>query len=384
MTKKNANGRGTIRRRANGSWELRETLVVEGSRRQVSVSGRTQSEARERMRLMSERSHQGQPLRDTSQTVDQWYETWSTGPLSDSDRRPATRDQYTSLLVTHVLPRIGATRLSDVHTDSIRAVLRQARNSRSGKPLGASSKRSLFAALNAMFADAVEFGLLATNPVELVVRPKQPRSKPRALPPARVTELLAESAQHPWHAVVALACFAGLRRGEILGLQWRDVDFEAGTIEVVGNLTRTSEGLCRGDPKSEAGFRTVPMVNPLQSILRDRRRSQQEDRLHNPRPWPDNDLVMTQPDGHPIDPRTVSRWYEKLARDIGLDDHGLHALRHSAATMQLASRTASIVDIAKQMGWSNPQMLTEVYADAVGDNQRAAMEAAAAAWTAGA
>ena len=147
-------------------------------------------------------------------------------------------------------------------------------------------------------------------------------------------------------------------------------------LRVTGSLTRTSKGVRRGDPKSDSGFRQIPIAGPLREVLVEVRREHAERRLAK-RGWNADGFVLVTPQGFPMDPRALSRWYAAAADSVGLPDLGLHALRHSAATQWLGTGLLTEVDVAAALGHSDTSLIATLYADAVKDNQTRAIEAAA-------
>ena len=171
---------------------------------------------------------------------------------------------------------------------------------------------------------------------------------------------------------------AGLSRSEALGLLWSDIHWKDHELEVSGALVRNSAGVYRGPPKAESRYRRIPMTPYLEETLK-RVRAEQEDlaQARPDRPFNPDHFVVVGVDGYPMDPRAVSRWYSRQAKNANLDDLGLHAQRHSAATQWLGSNLVSTVDGAELLGHSDTTMVTQVYAKAIKENQRAAVIAAA-------
>jgi integrase len=195
----------------------------------------------------------------------------------------------------------------------------------------------------------------------MVKRPTVPTGKLRTLQPKQVRALLVAARGHRFHPFLVLVATTGLRRGEALALRWSDVDLKARTVKVERSLTRAGGELTFGEPKTSRGRRVVSITPGVVRILRDHRRQQSADRLALGAAWTDLDLVFASEAGTPLEPRNVSRWYSKLAKSKGVEDRGMHALRHTVATMMLDA-DIPVRTVADQLGHADVAMTLNVYA----------------------
>jgi len=180
-------------------------------------------------------------------------------------------------------------------------------------------------------------------------------------------------------ATVAVIAGTGLRRGELLGLRWQDVDLDRGELHVRRSLSRATDGLRERTPKSAAGVRVVPLAAAVVDVLRQHRKAQSADRLAVPH-WQDVGVVFASEVGSYLEPRGWSKWYAGLTVRAGVSDRGAHALRHYAATAMLGSG-ATVRDVADVLGHSSPVVTLEIYARAVPEAQRSAVAAASSVLT---
>jgi len=153
----------------------------------------------------------------------------------------------------------------------------------------------------------------------------------------------------------------GLRRGEALALRWTDLDLVAGALTVDQALTRTSAGLTFGAPKTDRGRRSLRLPPLMVERLKAHKRGQAVERLAVGESWTDLDLVFCTEAGTPLDPRNVSRWYSETCKAAKVDERGMHALRHSAATAMLAAGVP-VRTVADTLGHSDVALTLNVYA----------------------
>jgi integrase len=163
--------------------------------------------------------------------------------------------------------------------------------------------------------------------------------------------------QDPWDAAVHLALGLTMRREEVLGLRWPDIDLEGGTLTVRNTITHTPREIHEGGPKTEAGRRTVPLPAFVGDSLRRHRKKQHRRRFKPGTAWKDGwDLVVDRGDGAPWVPPTFSRAWTAFAKRAGFPGVGFHELRHGAATLMLAAGIPDAVAI-RMMGHRDTRIL---------------------------
>jgi integrase len=177
------------------------------------------------------------------------------------------------------------------------------------------------------------------------------------------------------YALFFLAAFTGLRRAEIAGLPWSEVDLDQGVITI--RETRPGDDADPDDPKSEAGSRTVALSATLAALLRAWRRQQLKERMAWGSAWSDSGLVFTDEDGRPLRPGHISEHFGLLVRKAGLPPVRLHDLRHGSATLSLAAGV-DIKVVQEMLGHSTSAFTRDVYTSVVPEIAAAAAEAVAA------
>jgi integrase len=353
-----AKGEGAYWQRPNGTWRYR--ILVE--KRRIDGTGATRKEAK--VNALAKLHREGP--RSTTVTVNDLFAEWHASGLQAAGLRPTTFDQYVSLLRVWVIPTLGDTQVRNLTRNDVAKCVATWTGS-------ASSRRSIYAAFSKLIDHAVSLGILNSNVVRQVPRPAAPEPRHRDVPDDSFPRLLSASDGHRWEIAVWLAFAAGLRRGEILGLQWSDISASTITISNRGNITRSSQGLRQGPPKTRAGVRQIHVSEALDRALSRHKAMQTQMRLAAP-VWTPSDFVLTTHIGGPVEPRALSRAWRGWARTAGLPDKGIHVGRHYASTHMLASGEASVADVAATMG-HDPAVLLHTYAAAVATSQRRATDA---------
>jgi integrase len=177
---------------------------------------------------------------------------------------------------------------------------------------------------------------------------------------------------------LALAASTGMRRGEVLGVRWHDVDLEAAKLRVVATLQRVNGGLAFVAPKTDRSRRTITLPAFAVAVLKAHRKEQAERRLLVGPAWHDLDLVIDRGDGRPLDPDTFTHQFERFAERAGIVGANLHSLRHAYATTMLISGVHPKV-VSEALGHANIAFTMSVYQHVLptmGEQAAAAIEAA--------
>ena len=186
--------------------------------------------------------------------------------------------------------------------------------------------------LHRAFDQAVKWQLLARNPTDAVEPPSAQGREMRALDENETALLLRLVEKTQLQMPVVLAVTTGLRRGEILGLRWSNVDLVEGHLTVVQSLEQTKEGLRLKAPKTNRSRRSIPLLGITLDALRSYRAKQAEERLAIGPAYCDHDLVFPSSGGAPWPPGTFSKTFSALVRRSGMRPFRFHDLRHSHAS----------------------------------------------------
>jgi len=245
-----------------------------------------------------------------------------------------------------------------------------------GEPVRAPSDstiRQTYTVLRSALDGAVRDGLLARNPAALVRRPGVERREARHLDADAVGAVLRHAEASRCHAAPVLIASTGLRKGEALALRWERVDLDAGTLKVAATLGRVGDRLVISEPKTDRARRTVPLSPSVVAMLRKHRTAQKAERLRAANLWQDSGLLFTTELGGPVDPRNLLRVIEVAAAAAGVDDVGVHTLRHSVAVGWLEAGV-HIKAVADMLGHSSISITGDVYGHTSDDTARAAID----------
>ncbi len=223
-------------------------------------------------------------------------------------------------------------------------------------------------------SDAVRWGLVSRNAAELADPPKLRQSGDADMTTWTASELrsfLGGVGDHRLYAAWHLAASTGMRRGELLGARWSDLDFGAARLSVRQTVISVDYKIVLSTPKTKRGRRSIALDEGTIQTLRAHRKVQAQERLAHPA-YMDNDLIFANPDGTPIHPQTLSQSFERLVISSGLPMLSLHGLRHSHATLGLQAGVHPKV-MSERLGHATVAFTLDRYSHAI-----PAMEADAA------
>ncbi|MGI8333599.1 tyrosine-type recombinase/integrase [Actinomadura scrupuli] len=456
-----------IKKNGHGSWWFRYEAPpsADGKRRRPRVGPfKTKEEAEaELVKELAKLGADGHAS-DRQITVGQWLDRWIANKLSLKD---STRGSYSETIELYLKPGLGHLRLVDlrdhhaeefynallqlnrplpagrkqsemlrrliaVRADSVKKNIPEGekRPKKSRKPLSPARVKRVHAVFSSALGTAVKKKYLTHNPIQHVELPRVPHRKPLVWTPERVARwrttgkvpapvmvwtpqqtgaFLDYAATERLYALFHLVAFRGLRRAEVAGLPWTDVDLKAGTIRI--RETRTDADFDPDDPKSDYGDRTVTLDAMTVVALDAWRTAQDKERQEADAVWVDSGLVFTRQDGAPLNPAWISLRFdillaqyaeirhkhaegwsvEHIARKhrtdqvrvedvlngVPLPPIRFHDLRHGAATLALAARVDMKV-ISETLGHARSAFTADTYTSILPELAKQAAEATAA------
>src|SRR5215471_6682402 len=280
-----------------------------------------------------------------------------------------SRDRYRFAL-DHVRRHLGDRILQRVHAADIAALY--ASLSREG--LAPRTTRMVHTALHRALGQAKNWGILRDNPEDITKPPKAPGRETPMLQPSEAVELLKRLRGQPLYLIASLALGTGMRRNELLGLRWQDVDLDAGRLTIEQSLEQTAtHGIRITAPKTKHGRRTISLPAHLVTELRQHWREQQEQRLRmGLGKAPETAPVFATVDGRHLSPNAITKAWPVAMAAIGMPAVTLHSLRHTHASMLIASGL-DILTISRRLGHSSPTITLNVYGHLIhGTDDRAA------------
>ncbi len=346
MARKRGAGEGNIYQRSDGRWHARLSLGQgNGKRIRKSYYGATQAAVEEELLKARAKQSQGIVVSTDRQTVEQFIKKWLEQTVKPNAKQ-RSYESFSTISRLHIYPVIGRVRLDRLTPQHIANLLDLKRQPVKGEeqkqdPAPGLSPQSLVnirTVLRSALAQAVKWGLVARNVATLVDAPRVPRPKVHTLNADEARKLLDIAKGSRFEAILALALTLGMRRGEILGLRWADVDFEHGVIRISQAVQRLATGLTITEVKTERSRRVLAIPESIARVLRLRRARQAQERLLAGLQWKDTGLCFTAPNGGPVEPITLHRAYKVLLTAANLPAAvRFHDLRHSAASLLLAS-----------------------------------------------
>jgi integrase len=330
--------KGYIRQRGKNRWQvvLDGGRSADGKRRQLykTVFGpkRLAHAALAQMHRDLQTGDYVEPNRlKTGEFLGKWLEDMR------SRVAPKTWERYALAIRGHINPYLGQRLLKKLEPLDLTALYSHLleKGRFKGGALSARSVRHTHVILRGALRQAVKWRLLTRDPSDAVAPPRPKRPEMRALDDAEMATLLEHAKATRLYLPILLAMSTGLRRSEIFGLRWRDVDFEKGQLAVRQTLQEVRKTLYFREPKSAKSRRTIAVSALVLEALKRHRATQAADRLALGAGYRDLDLVLARWDGSPWKPESISTLFRGLVRRAGLGRVRFHDLRHSHATQLL-------------------------------------------------
>jgi integrase len=301
----------------------------------------------------------GLPLAPERQTLGEFLDRWLRDVVKPN-LRPATYVGYEVLVRVHIKPVLGKVRLTKLSPQQVQALMTQMRASGISERTIQYMRAVLRRALN----QAMKWDLVARNAAALTDPPRVRREEiqPWTLEQARTFVQSLDG--NRLIALYALELTLGLRRGEVLGLAWEDVDLEKRTLTVRRSLQRVSGQLQFGEPKTAKSHRTLALPRELIPLLQNHRLQQDNARRAAGGAWPNSGLVFTSTKGTPLEPRNINRAFARAIEKAGLPQIRFHDLRHTAISQLIAGGTP-LVTAQKIAGHSRVSTTADVYTHVV-------------------
>lgn len=221
--------------------------------------------------------------------------------------------------------------------------------------------------ISVILQTAVEWQYIPANPAERVKAPKANNQEAEYLDDKQAIRLLELLEGQPvyYKTAVQVLLFTGMRRGELLGLEWKDIDFDNQTITIQRSLQYLPEvGVFKDDTKTKSSHRVIKVPSSALVSLRQYRTWQRMTFLKNGLPWNESCQVFVTQNGTPMHPDTLTSWFGGFIKTTDLPQIHIHSLRHTNATLQIANGV-SVTTVAGNLGHSNANTTTKVYAHAI-------------------
>ncbi|GAA2053350.1 site-specific integrase [Streptomyces cheonanensis] len=393
---KRANGEGSITRRKDGTYHGRVYVTTtSGTRKRVSVYGKTREEVRAKVTELQAAEAKGVPQPDTNMTLENYLVYWLARVIK-VNRRPKTYQGYESVVRVHLVPGLGKKKIRTLRAAEVRTWLAGvtaecqcckhgwdaeratpeccAAGECCGRRLSRRMVQSIHAVLRNALQNAVREELIVRNVAQLVQVPTPAYDTGKGLSVADARLLLKEAREDRLYALYVLALAMGMRRGELLGLRWESVNLERGSLIVERSLQRVDGRLTLVRPKTRSSVRTVPLPPLVVKALEEHQERQKQERAALAEDaWTETGLVFTSRVGTALEPDNLRRSWHPLRKRLGLDDLRFHDLRHSCVTLLLDLGVPPHI-VQQIAGHSDHSVTMQVYAHASLDEMRKALD----------
>lgn len=272
---------------------------------------------------------------------------------------PLTYQSYKQLIDTYITPALGHMKLKDIRPQHIQSFIKnlQEDNVRTdGKPgkLSPATIKRIYSVLQAVLHNACKLELISVNPAnkEKIELPTVQPAKVDIFTKEEAAALLGCLSKEPLmhQALINLAIVTGCRRGELVALEWPDIDFKAGTVSISkSNYKLKGEEIKTKQPKTTGSVRMLTIPQFMIDMLKDYQMEQKLTRLKLGNQWQGGDWMFTQWNGEPMNPMTPTEWFDSFLKRYDLPHRKFHALRHTSATLLLTNGT-NIKEVGSRLG----------------------------------
>ena len=373
MAKRRANGEGNIRKRKDGRWEGRYTAghnPATGKAIYKNVLGKTQAEVKEKLKKAVEETKGLNIAKAESYTVGQWMDVWYEY-YAKIKVRPSSHKTYEGYIKNHIKPSIGNIPLTKLTTLDLQRLyqklLTEGRVDRleaQNQPKGLSPKtvRNINQVISAAMQLAIQQHLISHDPTDGCALPKTEQREMKTLSADQLAAFLLEAKHSGVFEMYYIELATGLRRGELLGLKWEDIDFVNQTLRVRRQVGRINGEVQEAPLKTKNAYRTISLGTDAVGILKQQREN-----------FPSSAYVFPGPTGGPIAPDSVLHMLHRVLDRAGLPEIRFHDLRHTFATLALQNGV-DVKTVSGMLGHFSAGFTLDTYAHVTTAAQRQAAE----------
>lgn len=363
--RRRGHGEGSIHQRKDGRWVAVVDLgYVGGKRKRKTWYRKTRKEAAAKLNEELANLRKGGIVASADVTLEAFLRSWLETSIK-GNRAPRTVESYTAMVENHIIPDLGRIRLGKLTQADIQSMMTRKRAS----GLSARTVNYLRAILRSALTTAVKNDIVARNVASFTESARGEKREPKPFTPEELRVFWDTVNGHPLEVGFVIAGTYGLRRGEVLGLRWSDIDEEEGVIHVRQQVQRV-DGKDQVLPlKTKSSRRTLPLTANVQKALRGRVISQDKEKVIAGERWVDTGLIITSSIGTPLNPGNFYTRYKQLLKDAGLEGHTFHDLRHTATSMLVRQGVHPRVAM-EILGHSQISVTMDVYAHVMGDSVR--------------
>ncbi len=347
-------GEGSVYQRKDGRW-VAVLPLVDGKKK--FLYGKTQRDALKELQRAQQGKMQGVLITTSDQTLTVFCTSW----LHDTAWhvvREKTYIRYCQLIELHVLPTLEKIKLQKLAPQHLQRLY----NQKHAEGYAPQTVQHIHRLLHRVLKDAVRWNLIPRNICDLVDVPRVPKQEMQVLTPEQARQFLDASRDDPLEALYVLALTAGMREGELLALQWKDLDWTYGTVQVRRTIARLPrKGFVVSEPKTAKSRRSIALAPMTLEALKRHRLHQHEQRLAAGPAWEEHQWIFCNAVGRPLEvSNMIRRSFRPLLEKAGLPQMCFHDVRHSCATLLLSMGVHPKI-VQERLGHSQIMITLDTY-----------------------
>ena len=375
---------GNIEKRGENSYRLRASGGYTGDGKRITykktIQAKNKTEAQKELALFITEIQTGQALSAKKMRLRDYAEFWINN-YAIPNLSPKTYERYKSMLNARILPYLGNMYLDKIQPMQLMYLyqeLSECTYTRKNETHKLSSKTILehHRLLHSMLQQAVYWQMIPYNPASRVRPPKARKPNINFYDDVQTIALIKalEGEELKFRVIILLTIFTGLRRGEVLGLEWQDIDFKNSSLTVrQASQYVSSIGIYTKDPKTETSNRIISIPESITKLLKEYQRKQLKNRLLLGDKWIETNRLFVQANGAPMHPDTITKWFRQFLEDKNLPHITFHGLRHTHATL-LISQGLDVRTVSNRLGHAQTSTTLNIYAHAFAKMDREASE----------
>ena len=368
--RKRGRNEGTVRLRSDGHYEARVTIGVDiyGKQIQKSIYGKERADVVRKMNEIIMNVQDEVYVEETDYTVNAWITKWLE-KYAKFNVKETTLEVYVRYTNTHILPFFGRLKLVKLKTANVQSFI----NHLDEKGLAPGTIRYILRILRGSLNQAVKEKIVKENVAKACVLPKDIQKEMKTLKPEKLDAFITEAKKNRFYALYMLELSTGLRRGEILGLRWQDINFKQGYVQVQQQVVMLHATPVLQSLKTTYSTRKVYIPQSIFDILEKHQKEQKVKMVKHRLTWNEEDLVFTNKFGKIMCPKNLLRSFRSVLKNAGLEKIRFHDLRHTYALNCLAEGI-DIRTLQEQLGHHNASFTIQKYGHSTNDMKKSAAD----------
>lgn len=371
-------GKGSLEYRGGTSWRLIASCGLGTNGRQVkktkTVQAKNEDDARKQLEKFLNEVDGGIDVNAGKLSFQRFVEERWLPKYAEKELAPKTIHDYKGYLEKRIYPAMGHLKMNKIRPSHIidfidmmgEEGMRQD-DHKEKKTLSTNSILHYFRLISSVLSTAVQWQVLTENPAKRVKPPKVQKQKAPAYDEVQTAALLKalETVDLQYKVLVILGVALGVRRGELMGLEWKHFDLTKGIVRIEqASQYLPGEGINPKDPKNDSSERIIALPKSVIALLKQYESYQTVRRLEMDNKWVNSDRLFTKWNGEPMHPDTISKWFPKFLTVNGLPRIPFKNLRHTSATL-LIGNNANLKNVSTRLGHTNINTTANVYADSL-------------------